>query len=735
MPIDPGFDIPARPPKTRLEKLLYNILDFIANGVWNIPPLSWIVRYLVWWFKMVRYMFYSVLYFLPGGNKRAKGEKVIEAAGELGIPVTAADLIGIDIPEELRGDPSAVAGAIIKKYVQSPTIREALQTMGALIFDSIMGVFEYEGPSTPAKAMEAARSFMALQTGFTGAGLVADLLSEIPSLGQVDRLGDAIQGMYFATGLNWLPWVMLGPITRASIARPLEEYFSEKYRPERFTASQVASLYASRYIDLPTAVEYFRKLGYQERDIDLWLASARRDLSLGEIFDAWDKGILDEQTVIARLQRLGYKSEDIPILIQTHRMEQQDENVRYYIGSLRKALREGLIDPAEFRNILSEMGVAKEAIDLEIELAKLDAEDKIRDLSTGHIKKAYITGTITEEEARHALMEIGYSGYSIDVLIRTWNAERAPKVLKLNRTNIINAWLSGAISERKAREKLSEIGYTPEDIDIIIEDTKLRHPEIPAYPEPLKPPKLPLSVLRSAYIEDVVDRDEVEKRLADAGWTPEDIKVIIATWTKAKEEEPRPLTPSAIERAFKSQVISEETARKKLAELGYKDEDIETMIRTWIVEAEYPIKWPSVDALATALEYGIIEPADVMKSLTDQGYPESVARMYLQIMLHKPPPHVTPIPRTKIEEAYREEIIDKYEALMRLTLLDYTLEDAELLLRLVRNDWRGGNIVRCYTMGLIPYDLALKCLVALGVPEEEAKFYLETGGKAEWRPE
>ncbi|NVM22459.1 MAG: hypothetical protein HWN68_11845 [Desulfobacterales bacterium] len=730
MPVKLGPQVPDQP--NRLQKALLDIFNMIWGFLKEVPILGTYVKYIEMQYWMMQLGGWYGVYVRSGAKDekaRAKIKEITASMREFGVPEAG---IGPSIPDEAMENPSEFLANLIKTTLEDPMVTELMEIFGGVFYDTIESVFDYDAPATPKKAGEAARRYMATNVGMASVGLIVEGATQGMSLGFLKNIGRAVQSLYFATGLNWLPWVMLGPVMRASIASPLEQKYAEKFRPERMSASQLASLRLGRNIDDGTYRAYLGAIGWPEQEIDWWLTHAQRELSLGQIFDAWDNGIIGEGEAIAFMGRLGYTDEALAIIITTHRMEQQDENVKYYIGTLRKSLREGLITPAEFRGYLTEMGIASDAIDLELELAALDQEDTIRELTQSHIEDAFITNVLSVEETRHALLMEGWSGYAIDVLIRTWQAKKRPKALNLNRTNVVNAWLSGAINEVKARELLRKAGYTTEAIDVIIDDVKIRHPEIPEFPKPLIPPKLPLGVLREALIDTVIDESTARSRLLDAGWVEADIDIMVATWLAAAEVEGRELSETAIRNAFSAGVISEDEAYIHLAELGFDPDESSILISTWIAEVQPVIRWPSVDALAAALEFDFLTPVEVKENLIAQGFPESVANMYLGIMLYKAPAKVKRIPRTKVEEAYEKEIMRTSEALRRLTLLDYTLADAELLLRLVRDDWRGGNIVHAYAMDIIPFDMALRALEFLDVPRDEAIFYLETKGKAEW---
>jgi len=89
------------------------------------------------------------------------------------------------------------------------------------------------------------------------------------------------------------------------------------------------------------------------------------------------------------------------------------------------------------------------------------------------------------------------------------------------------------------------------------------------------------SLLDRLFIANLISEEDYRSKLRDLGYTDADIDLLVALAETKKEvrvEEPKLLSKSDILRAYKEELIDEDTAKNKLRALNYTDEDIELML-------------------------------------------------------------------------------------------------------------------------------------------------------------
>ena len=148
---------------------------------------------------------------------------------------------------------------------------------------------------------------------------------------------------------------------------------------------------------------------------------------------------------------------------------------------------------------------------------------------------------------------------------------------ELARSLIEDMYELGMITKDDAINRLKEIKYSEEaakDIIAIIDEKKKLKSE-----KEIK--ELNRSLLDRLFIADLISEDDYRNKLRELGYTDEDIDLLVNLAKTKKEvrvEEPKVLSKSDVLKAYREELIDEETAKKKLKELNYTDEDIELLL-------------------------------------------------------------------------------------------------------------------------------------------------------------
>lgn len=197
----------------------------------------------------------------------------------------------------------------------------------------------------------------------------------------------------------------------------------------------------------------------------------------------------------------------------------------------------------------------------------------------------------------------------------------------------------------------------------------------------------------------------------------------------------RQLTRSDVERLFKQNKISEDTARMLLREIGYAPEDIEkimTLAKEAKVEKDRDL---SKSDITNAYIKGVINRTDALMMLRRLGYSSEEANIILELADERKDigksTRTRDLTYSQILNAYKYRVITREEAFKRLLQIGYDEEEANIILTVEEAKMAGttkektrelskSEILNLFENGLIGPDRAKELLINLGYDEEEA---------------
>jgi len=623
--------------------------------------------------------------------------RVFEAYGEEQMPRNVGDMIVDALGlHAILGPAAASFQTLFKTQLmdkaseikqQGDLPGQALRALGSFIYGNVAEAIVGPGKPLPEQSMPAIQRFIGTVTLLTGLPQILAGITETASRGALKSMGNNIQNIYWNLGLGFLTWQALAPLLQSVILEPLQREMDRLYRPRRFTDAQAGDLHALGVISDDEFRDVLRDNGWREEDIDKVIDLSFTELSQGQILSFLNKGIIDEKTAFDLLIRLGYRPKHVTWILIENALQQAGDQRGAYIGTLRKAFKVGRLTEDQFRSMLSQLGLMPEAIQLEVDLIKLDREEEAKDLTLSQIKAAYVEGILNEQEVRTHLQRDGYQQNSINILLQLWNREREPEFRKLNQRTIVSAFVEGVIDESEARERLRDLRFSPDSIDIIIRQA------IPKRELKLQPPSRPLTqgAIHDAWLAEVIDDNVAAQKLRELGFDDEDIRILLETWREEVEELTAPrerlLNQGSVLAALRAGVIEEAHARSLLLRLEIAPENVDILIQTTLADMQRPIPVVSVSALQRALRNGIIDSVTFERKLAERGFPPEERDLFRRLALFEPPPKepepppVREIPRELVLEMWQNGVLTRLQAQERLIRLGFRAEDAELILR------------------------------------------------------
>lgn len=675
-----------------------NLLDRIVAWLKRTPPFVYIVE----WMdesrgqyneartsndcerlrELARYGIYGVS---PAAVKRAR---------EIGCEWAVAETEVEKFVADLRENATDKVREVLESGTTGTAVDAGLEAVGKAIY----WVFREAALPDPGASDESSladvEKFMGAVTALSGAPQVLSFFAETASAGQLDTLGNITRQMYFNLGLGFITWQMTSPMLEGGIGANLQRYANRLYRPKRFSESQVLELLALGQLNPQSARQYLAEEGWRGEDIQSVIDLAYKPLSQGTLFAAWEEGIITETRVASELRKQGYQPADIATILKLERPGKEANESKVLLSTLTSAFRDSLISEAEFRSLMLESGYSDDEIRLRIANVIVDRQEAVKRNSKSDVENAYKNNIIGVPEVHHYLGESGYDTEAISLLVQTWNAEKKPDVLKLNRTTILDAWEANLIDRAHAVSLLVDLGYSQRDANLIVDaDLTLR------------------------------------KRQA--------------------EIEPLSLSQGLIQRAWRAGVIDETEVRDSLIELGYTAGDAETLFRTFQIEAqregETTRRQPSQGVIIQAFLLNLLDRGGTRTRLTSIGFSQEDANFLIDTAIagrrEEEADIVRKLSRFDIVNAYDVGLFTREESKDALTGLGYTVENAEILLTSFERqrsereeedarELREAHILDAYALDLISRPRAHDLLEGIGFTEQDATFILNNEDEA-----
>ena len=208
---------------------------------------------------------------------------------------------------------------------------------------------------------------------------------------------------------------------------------STLYRP--FTRVDVRRMHKLGVLEPEDLKDAYKELGYDDWHAEKLAEftvkynadeepTEERVLTRSLIERAYDLGLLNRSEAKQALQEIGYSEEKaefvVSIIDMDKTMDQADDLVKVYMNQYRY----DIIDEGTLRSKLQGLGLSDDMVEHYVHVAKELRERQEKIPSKSDIKNLYKYGYISRQEAKNALLRMGFSEYWAEKLLLYW--EGAP---------------------------------------------------------------------------------------------------------------------------------------------------------------------------------------------------------------------------------------------------------------------------------------------------------------------
>lgn len=425
------------------------------------------------------------------------------------------------------------------------------------------------------------RRFHGIATGLPWAADTIDSILRAKFGEHAPSIGKNIQSLYWGLGLGFLGWQTLAPLLESGLQPGLHRKYARIYKPARFTASQMADLYALGKRSQADVAAVLADLGWRDVDIQAWIDLSYRTIPESDLWDLYYDGHLSKSDMDGRLRALGYNPSDLPLVYHANPKPDVKQAPGYLLSTAKGAFKSQLIPESEFRNILNALHYSSQEADLQVQLITADRQVDARQLTVGQIRELYNAAVISRTEAQHHLAVLGYETPDAKSLVDAWDVEAAPKAVRLNRGTILEGFTDGVLSRDEAIGLLrSECGYDATQANLIVRIEQAQAPR-PVAVGPQGAAPATLTQLAEWYKIGLINQAQLTARPELTLYAPEDRARIVQAIVVQPEQLPKPLTAAVVLPAYQYGVLDRAEALDRLQATGLSKENADLTLLTF----------------------------------------------------------------------------------------------------------------------------------------------------------
>jgi hypothetical protein len=231
-------------------------------------------------------------------------------------------------------------------------------------------------------------------------------------------LKDLPNAISWSFGLGWLSWLVMGTPFQESIVTGLRWSYRAQLRPARLEGTKIHDAYRQKLID-PEEWNWLLEIeGWRNRDKAILYELTERDFPDTVLRDGYLYGLYPTDDIMKELRRKGYSEIRARTLLYHWKIQRRLELIEKLYKEYEDLFIADKTTETQLRSIAKSMGYDNEEIELLVNIANAK---KVKDkrLTYSQVITAMSRGEIGIAKAEALLLGMGYSKEDVDIMIRT----------------------------------------------------------------------------------------------------------------------------------------------------------------------------------------------------------------------------------------------------------------------------------------------------------------------------
>jgi len=186
----------------------------------------------------------------------------------------------------------------------------------------------------------------------------------------------------------------------------------------------------------------------------------------------YKEGVIDREDVKKTYLELGYDDWHAEKLTEWTIKEALSEERKLTRSLIEGLYKRGIFSREEARDALIAIGYVEELAEAIINKAEYDIEYKYKNRIIAAVRKQYLKGLITENDAISKLSNINMLSTEIEQLLYEWRLEKEAQVETLSAGELKELARKRVISHDTFIDKMAQIGYTKSDAELLWKATQ-----------------------------------------------------------------------------------------------------------------------------------------------------------------------------------------------------------------------------------------------------------------------
>lgn len=182
------------------------------------------------------------------------------------------------------------------------------------------------------------------------------------------------------------------------------------------------------------------------------------------------------------------------------------------------------------------------------------------------VRRMHALGTLDRAGVKKAYKDLGYNDENAELMTQFTEDYNQASERELTKTEVLQLYKKGTFTSDEALEFLTELGYDEDTAAWLLEEQNAA--------AGAEARELSLTQVKNLTLAGVITKAEATGRLAELGYSAEDIENIYALWSLEAEPSVRLPSRTDLEKFWKAGIITDETWFDQMLLLGYTEDVI-----------------------------------------------------------------------------------------------------------------------------------------------------------------
>jgi len=353
-------------------------------------------------------------------------------------------------------------------------ILHAIQTVWTTIVGGLSGALYGQGHQAPEGSFDRAMTLWVTSSAIYFAAKTGAQAIESAYITKHLGLPDYVDKVIELGGFTAFGATIYTTMYDAAVRTPLRIEALSKFTPEVLGLSAASSAYATGHMNYDRFIQHVRYAGLGPEYDDFLEWNAYSALATRFLVKLVDAGIYDEEFFTDQLRHQEYAPETIDKVKQFLKISADDAAIAGSFTALRTLFKEGYDTADGISARLDEYRSKATTIERQTLIATWEYEIDFKNDQRALILDQFAKGVIDKSDASSALSKIMPASERVTALLNRAELRRKVEALPsaaekaLTRSEITSAFKAGVIDEDYTIKRLVELGYSEEDIGILV---------------------------------------------------------------------------------------------------------------------------------------------------------------------------------------------------------------------------------------------------------------------------